>query len=99
MRSILINGEVAYNASSQILNSDTFREILAELIEIPKKRRTRFFIVRAVSEEYRYSRYVHKVRYRGDYRASSCTYDRSDEKIDGSPYYSFPKMSNKKELL
>ena len=32
MRSILINGEVAYNASSQILNSDTFKEILAELI-------------------------------------------------------------------
>jgi energy-coupling factor transporter ATP-binding protein EcfA2 len=100
MRSILINGEVAYNASSQILNSNTFKEILAELIRDSEEKKNsllslfELFLKNTdtvdISTKYNIEGIIELLL--------ALTID-PIEKIDGSPYYSFPKMSNKKELL
>lgn len=100
MRSILINGEVAYNAPSQIFNSVTFREILAELINDSEEKKNSLLSL--------FEPFLRNT----DTMETSRKYDIDGivelllaltidpiEKIDGSSYYSFPKMSNKRELL
>lgn len=100
MRSILINGEVSYNANAQILNSDTFKSIVSEIIEDSVEKNNS--LVPLFSLFLKNTDSVDPtVRY--DINAIiqlllSLTIN-PIESVDGSPYYSFPKLGNKKELL
>ena len=100
MRSILINGEVTYNATSQILNSNTFKKILSELIKDSEEKKNSLL---PLFEPFLKNTDTVDTAQKYDIEGIielllALTID-PIEKIDGSPYYSFPKMSNKKDLL
>ena len=40
MRSVVIDGQISYNAVTQIFNSETFRSLLIELIKDSERKRT-----------------------------------------------------------
>lgn len=100
MRSVLIDGQIVYNAVSQLFNSDTFRILLSELIEDSAKKRTsliNFFNLfikdpTAVSLEDKYD--VDAI-----VQLLLALMVNPIEKIDSSDCYSFPNLSNKKELI
>ncbi len=100
MRSVLINGEVSYNATSQIFNSETFKMILAELIaDSEEKRNSLLPLFELFLKNTDTVDTAQKYDIQGIIELLLALTINPIEQIDGSPYYSFPKLSNKKELL
>ncbi len=99
-RCILINGQTSYIGYSQILNSNTLNEMIAELIAEAEEKNTSlldFFKLFLKDVD------VVKIDDKYDLDALKqlllALTDKSIEAVDGSSYYSFPKLSPKKELL
>lgn len=100
MRSVIIEGSISYNSNSQILNSEYFREIVCELIHDSEEKRTSLL---PFFEKFKKSNDVVEVKKKYDIDAliqlMIALSVNTVEHVDASPYYGFPKMSNRKETL
>ncbi|AKI97385.1 hypothetical protein [Kosmotoga pacifica] len=100
MRSIVIDGQISYNAVSQIFNSETFRALLTELIKDSVRKKTSLYelfdlFIKDPKES------VFEERYDIDsiIQLLLALMVNTIEEIDTSKCYSFPRLSDKKELL
>lgn len=100
MRSVIIEGSISYNSNSQILNSEYFREILCELILDSEEKRNSLL---PFFEKFKKSNDSFEVAKKYDIdgliQLMIALSVNTVEYVDVSPYYGFPKMSNKKEIL
>ncbi|MBP7236588.1 MAG: ATPase [Petrotogaceae bacterium] len=100
MRSVIINGEVSYSAIAQIINSNVFEQILSELISDSQERKNSlhsfFELFLKNTDEVDP---VKKYDISAIIQLLLALTINPIEKIDGSPYYNFPKMGNRKDQL
>jgi len=100
MRSVVIDGQISYNAVTQIFNSETFRSLLIELIKDSERKRTSLcslfeLFVKNPKET------VFEEKYDLDSMVQLllALMVNTIEEIDNSRCYSFPMLSDKKTLL
>ncbi len=100
MSVVLIDGKTTFNTVSQILNSNILYDLICEMIELSERKRTsllNFFnlFINDIGSAKTDERYDVK----GIIMLLESLVISPVESIDSSPYLSFPKLSDKKNLL
>ena len=100
MNVVLIDGKTTFNSVSQIFNSNVLNDLICEMIEFSERKRTsllNFFnlFIKDIGSANTNERYDVK----GIIMLLQSLVVSTVETIDSSPYLSFPKLSDKKDLL